>query len=567
MKNKLAYLNYIYDSKKIMESIGVATDSLSEMEYKIENIELVIPVVGGFSAGKSSLINSFLDREILPTAITPETALATEIHYSIEEYVEAVDAHGAVKKYQIEEINDLKNNAKNLQYLRIFLNNERLEAICPLILVDMPGFDSPIENHNKAIFSYLERGVHFVFLTSIEDGNISNSMKREIENIQRFGKGFSFCISKTNLRQDSDVGNVKENIIEQLNGFFDYKQEVVLLDQNGGNNLDRILKAIDPNSLYELLFLEDLRSNYIDLEQSINTRLATFKNTKEEADKAVATLHKAISDIAQKKESAIAEVESRYSSGSVGVIADKVSQSLMMSKEHLIDMALQNQEVFSREVNELVKSSLLANTQEQLSKIGSHIVQDISFGIQSGFSANMIVDEGFIGKVAATTESFLNSASSGLTGLSNSLKERSDKTGKVGYRSLATIFAITTSLVNPILEVIIVFLPDIISFFTKAQKEKNARNEIERKIVNQIIPEVRNKIKEVLPVEIKKQVSYLIEEVSQQFEYQIVIKQQEINIAAEEKKQIASERDKDIEELESAKAQLSNIANKYLFNA
>ena len=65
-----------------------------------------------------------------------------------------------------------------------------------MVLVDMPGFDAPIENHNQAILNYLERGVFFVFLTSIEDGNITLSMKREIDNLQQIGKGFAFCISK-----------------------------------------------------------------------------------------------------------------------------------------------------------------------------------------------------------------------------------------------------------------------------------------------------------------------------------------------------------------------------------
>ena len=48
-------------------------------EEKINNTELIVPVVGGFSAGKSTLINQFLGENILSTALTPETALATDI--------------------------------------------------------------------------------------------------------------------------------------------------------------------------------------------------------------------------------------------------------------------------------------------------------------------------------------------------------------------------------------------------------------------------------------------------------------------------------------------------------
>ncbi len=49
----------------------------------------MIPVVGNFSAGKSTLLNRFLEKSVLPTAITPETSLATELHYSANERIEA----------------------------------------------------------------------------------------------------------------------------------------------------------------------------------------------------------------------------------------------------------------------------------------------------------------------------------------------------------------------------------------------------------------------------------------------------------------------------------------------
>ncbi len=45
--------------------------------------QLVIPIVGNFSAGKSTLLNRFLGSSVLPTGITPETSLATELHYTL----------------------------------------------------------------------------------------------------------------------------------------------------------------------------------------------------------------------------------------------------------------------------------------------------------------------------------------------------------------------------------------------------------------------------------------------------------------------------------------------------
>lgn len=121
--------------------------------------------MGNFSAGKSTLLNRFLEKSVLPTAITPETSLATELHYSANERIEAFSNND--EKTESFELNEqsfevIKENAAKYSYLKVYLNNESLKNSAPLVFVDMPGFDSPISSHTHAILEYLERGVHFV---------------------------------------------------------------------------------------------------------------------------------------------------------------------------------------------------------------------------------------------------------------------------------------------------------------------------------------------------------------------------------------------------------------------
>lgn len=52
---------------------------------KVLETELVVPVIGAFSAGKSSLLNTLIGQNVLPVGIAPETELATELRYSAEE--------------------------------------------------------------------------------------------------------------------------------------------------------------------------------------------------------------------------------------------------------------------------------------------------------------------------------------------------------------------------------------------------------------------------------------------------------------------------------------------------
>ena len=54
-------------------------EDLIMLQEQVERNELVISVVGQFKRGKSSLINVMLGQPLLPVAITPLTAVVTEI--------------------------------------------------------------------------------------------------------------------------------------------------------------------------------------------------------------------------------------------------------------------------------------------------------------------------------------------------------------------------------------------------------------------------------------------------------------------------------------------------------
>ena len=154
IKNQKKFIEYLKSTSDILSSISIIDKSkIDTYIEQIKNTELIVPVVGGFSAGKSTLINQFLDNKILSTSVTPETALATELRYNQHESFEAIKKDDTIDRYEISELENLKEKAKNYQYIKLYLNNQKLKDIEPLILVDMPGFDAPIEHHNQAILN------------------------------------------------------------------------------------------------------------------------------------------------------------------------------------------------------------------------------------------------------------------------------------------------------------------------------------------------------------------------------------------------------------------------------
>lgn len=558
MNSKKQFLDYIGEVKNIISPLEISDNKLSEIQGNITDAELIVPVVGGFSAGKSTLLNSFLGNEILPTAVTPETALATELRYSDSNYIEAVTASGAVERHQLADFARLKDNAQNFKNLRVYLNNENLKAIQPLVLVDMPGFDAPIENHNQAILNYLERGVFFVFLTSIEDGNITLSMKREIDNLQQIGKGFAFCISKTNLRAPDDVKAVQQKIAEQLEDDFDYTGQIALLDMDGGNNLKNILTAVNPDELFKLLFIDELRENYTGLIQSINVKISTFKSDRKEIEETLSALQNSLQGIEAKKQSAINDVEQRYSRDSVSVINQAVTSAILQQKMRLVDLAINNQGAFERELNDITKNALLSAVQTRFRAISQDLMEEMGNGINAQLAT--LPDGGLAGiamDVLANggADAFGKVVNTALKSISKSI---------IGNVTSATLKALLGSVFG-IVSAVLLFLPEIISLFTKGEKERRQREQVEQAIINNVIPQIQQQLNTVLPDLMNQNITALINQVSEQFEEQLQQKRNEIEAAEAEKAAKAAELESTISELESGKQQLTTAANRYLF--
>ena len=112
---------------------------------------------------------------------------------------------------------------------------------------------------------------------------------------------------------------------------------------------------------------------------------------------------------------------------------------------------------------------------------------------------------------------------------------------------------------------VLLFLPEIISLFTKGEKERRQREQVEQAIINNVIPQIQQQLNSVLPDLMNQNITALINQVSEQFEEQHATKRNEIEAAEAEKAAKAAELESTINELESGKQQLTTAANRYLF--
>lgn len=525
------YINFVKEVQNLTQDFEVIDKQKpSELISDIEGKELLVVVVGGFSAGKSTLINQYLEQSILPTALTPETALATELRYSDTSYYEAVKSDGSTQKFELTQSEEIKQRAGEFSYLKLYLNNEKLKQIKPLILVDMPGFEAPVKEHNEAILNYLSKGVYFIVLTSVEDGNITKSMLREIENITNFGKGFSFVLSKTNLRSDEDVNAVKDTIQAQLEAEFGETKEVILAGKNSAQSFEKILAEINPNELFQRLYEEDLKEFYFDTNSSLNLQISTLKASKEEIQKVLDGLQQGVEDIKKSKVKVIEEASTKFSNKSINAVIEAVANELISNKQILIPL-MKNQEVFNSEINSIVKNVLVAQITQKMKDVNEFIAQGFASKMrQITASFNPEFEKGFADVLTATTR-VINESGVALIATKNPY-------GMAAYAILQLL--------------------DIIFKFFQSKKIEEA---IEAKFMSEVVPSVKTQLRNELPAIFKEHIEQTTQNAAAKFEELIKQKEAEVAQSAKEKEENKKEIEAEISKLSSANAAVSELAN------
>ena len=84
--------------------IAALSGLLASTQASAGQDEITVAVFGRFKAGKSSFLNHFIGRNLLPVGVVPVTAVVTEIRYGAREEarVHHRDGRGRVRPYESE---------------------------------------------------------------------------------------------------------------------------------------------------------------------------------------------------------------------------------------------------------------------------------------------------------------------------------------------------------------------------------------------------------------------------------------------------------------------------------
>lgn len=121
--------------------------------------EIAVAIVGRFKVGKSSFLNHFIGRSILPVGVVPVTTVVTEIRFGSRQRAEIRFLDGRVQEVPIDTIGSYISEHENPENAKlaeiVTMELPELERFRGLKFVDTPGLESVLAHNSKALAKWL----------------------------------------------------------------------------------------------------------------------------------------------------------------------------------------------------------------------------------------------------------------------------------------------------------------------------------------------------------------------------------------------------------------------------
>ena len=259
-------MNKIEKLHNIANYLGL-NNIVSELETidirsKQENANLILPLVGEFSSGKTTLINALTDSKKLETATKPTTATIYEVHFGCESCHAKIFAEDG----SLQEVNDiatLKNDVlADAKVVTVFDTSKRVPSTT--ILVDTPGLSSPNPKHKQTLVNFLPKADGILLVTDINQG-LTKSLTDFVKIMNLSKKPIYIIISQCKTKAQSEVDAqrryIKENSDISVKDIIctsakeDELQEFYALMDTIQKDKKRILQQVDNQRLNNIVNL------------------------------------------------------------------------------------------------------------------------------------------------------------------------------------------------------------------------------------------------------------------------------------------------------------------------
>ncbi|KAA0259407.1 hypothetical protein FHQ18_00580 [Deferribacter autotrophicus] len=181
---------------------------IQDLEEEINVFKPKIAVIGEFSSGKSTLINSFLAEDLLPAKYQPTTVFITEIKYSSDNYLLVDGERRELTKENLENIDNIKSDK-----IEVFLNNPILQEYT---FVDTPGTNDPSKFTDEIVFNLVGESDVVIFVMNINQA-LKETERQFISKLIRKKdlEKFFFVLNFADIVDNPRL--VKNEVIDKLN--------------------------------------------------------------------------------------------------------------------------------------------------------------------------------------------------------------------------------------------------------------------------------------------------------------------------------------------------------------
>ena len=206
-------LNRIIEIAESLEQKSIA-ERLRAIEERTQNpsAQLILPLIGEFSAGKTSLINALTDSKVLETASLPTTATLYQIIFGApENKAVALSAEGEEVELQL----DALKNDELKTYPTVTLFDTSTKVPKDIIFVDTPGLSSPDPRHREVLTSILPR-VDAILLTVDANQAVTRSLVEFVKSMRLAEKPIYLILNKIDTKSPSELQDLKRGIARDV---------------------------------------------------------------------------------------------------------------------------------------------------------------------------------------------------------------------------------------------------------------------------------------------------------------------------------------------------------------
>ena len=472
----------------VQKKYDLAEETFKDKIDKLDTFQVVTPVVGKFSTGKSSLINALLGKNYLGVKLTPETSVPTELYYGVENNVVLHTTKGETKKISLSEFIGKQYSVDEIKLIQLVLDNEFLKRISTVKIVDMPGFDSGIELHNRAIDDYLPQSNAYILTFSAQEPLIPESIATFLRELKLHDMPVYILITKSKSVPENQLTECVDNIRQNASKYLGLENMNIKCTNAKGREID----------------IESFRSVLLEIEQNSQQILVEMVNriVAHEAGRLILYLRSSI-DKAELEPSEL-EVEEEKCHRQLERMKEKIERTKQ-------DFAMQTEKCIAN-ANAKVQSSLTsaASTLENMLLNGMDIRDKVNMIVREAILSSLKSDfeprlRRYVEKMAEVLHVDISSDTALRLNetqimMDNAVKDVIKKSVPL---ILSSIGLILTGPIGAVIGLVAGLLVDL-GFAKKQQNDQ--RHMAQEKVHNEIIPQVVNKASSTISQAINEQI-------------------------------------------------------------